>query len=101
IQKHQTNLNSQELGNDKDRIKLGWERIRKNLHRDRVNPVFDEDEVKNMTNAGIRALANMQCTDGGWGWFSGWGERSYPHTTATVVHGLQIAKKSGVVLPNG
>jgi len=21
----------------------------------------------------------MQCSDGGWGWFSGWGEQSYPH----------------------
>jgi uncharacterized protein YfaS (alpha-2-macroglobulin family) len=38
----------------------------------------------------------MQLSDGGWGWFSGWGEYSSPHTTATVVHGLQIAKLNGV-----
>ena len=45
-------------------------------------------------------------SDGGWGWFSGWGERSYPHTTAVVVHGLQIAEQNDVaivpaVLDNG
>ena len=38
------------------------------------------------------ALADMQLTDGGWGWFSGCGEHSSPHTTAVVVHGLQIAQ---------
>jgi uncharacterized protein YfaS (alpha-2-macroglobulin family) len=43
----------------------------------------------------------MQCDDGGWGWFSGWGERSWPHTTAYVVHGLQIAKQNGVALVPG
>src|SRR5262249_18730996 len=47
------------------------------------------------------ALAGMQCSDGGWGWFSGYGERSWPHTTAVVVHGLQLAKQNGVVLPAG
>ena len=41
----------------------------------------------------------MQISDGGWGWFSGWGERSWPHTTCTVVHGLQIAKQNDVNLP--
>src|SRR5207249_741784 len=54
-----------------------------------------------MTAAGVQALVNMQLGDGGWGWFSGWGEHSWPHTTAVVVHGLQIAKQNGVVLPQG
>ena len=40
---------------------------------------------------GVEALVAMQLSDGGWGWFSGWGEHSSPHTTATVVHGLQVA----------
>jgi uncharacterized protein YfaS (alpha-2-macroglobulin family) len=92
IQEHRTNLNSQEIGDDKQRIAKGWKRF------DR-NPVFDEAEVKQMTEAGIRALAGMQCSDGGWGWFSGFGEHSWPHTTAVVVHGLQIARQNGVILP--
>jgi uncharacterized protein YfaS (alpha-2-macroglobulin family) len=100
IQKHKTNLNSQELGNDKDRIKKGWELARQGGNRSNINPVFDVDEVNSMTNAGIQALQNMQLSDGGWGWFSGYGERSSAHTTATVVHGLQIAKASGVKLPD-
>ena len=40
----------------------------------------------------------MQLSDGGWGWFSGWGEQSWPHTTAVVVHGLQIARQNDVKL---
>ena len=64
----------------------------------RANPVFDEDEVHRMAQYGVNRLATMQCADGGWGWFSGWGEYSYPHTTALVVHGLQLAKANGVAV---
>ncbi|HEX3313697.1 MAG TPA: MG2 domain-containing protein, partial [Gemmataceae bacterium] len=91
VAKHETNLNSQEIGNDKDRMKQ-WKRWKR-------NPVFDVAEVATMTKAGIDTLLQMQLSDGGWGWFSGFGEHSYPHTTATVVHGLQLAKANGVVLP--
>jgi alpha-2-macroglobulin len=91
IQKHRTNLNSQEIGDDKQRIAKGWKRF------DR-NPVFDEAEVAAMVREGITRLAAMQLSDGGWGWFSGWGERSTPHTTAVVVHGLQVAKANRVQL---
>eukprot|EP00112_Aurelia_sp_Birch-Aquarium-sp1_P008562 Seg19468.1 transcript_id=Seg19468.1/GoldUCD/mRNA.D3Y31 product="UPF0192 protein all5100" protein_id=Seg19468.1/GoldUCD/D3Y31 len=43
----------------------------------------------------------MQNNDGGWGWFSGYAEYSYPHTTAVVIHGLSIAKKNGANIPDG
>ena len=46
----------------------------------------------------MRALQGQQISDGGWGWFSGYGERSWPHTTAVVVHGLQIAKANDIDL---
>ena len=52
-----------------------------------------------MVADGVQALADMQVSDGGWGWFSGWGERSWPHTTATVVHGLQVAQAFGATVP--
>ncbi len=91
VEKHQTNLNSQEIGDDKERIKQ-WKRFKR-------NPVFNEAEVKEMVHAGILALGSMQLSDGGWGWFSGFGERSFPHTTATVVHGLQIAQQNDVAIP--
>jgi uncharacterized protein YfaS (alpha-2-macroglobulin family) len=92
IEKTRTNLNSQEIGDDKERIQKGWKRF------DR-NPVFDEQEVALMVREGVTRLAAMQLSDGGWGWFSGFGERSFPHTTAVVVHGLQIAKDNKVQLP--
>jgi alpha-2-macroglobulin len=93
IEKKRTNLNAQEIGDAQDRAK-SWKRYPR-------NPVFDEAAVKEMAGDGIQRLANMQCSDGGWGWFSGWGEQSYPHTTAVVVHGLQIARENGLVLPKG
>jgi uncharacterized protein YfaS (alpha-2-macroglobulin family) len=93
IRKKRTNLNAQEIGDDRKRAE-GWKRYPR-------NPVFDEEEVKQMVAAGVRALAGMQCGDGGWGWFSGFGEQSWPHTTAVVVHGLQIAKQNNVTLPQG
>ncbi|MFO0926728.1 MAG: MG2 domain-containing protein [Gemmataceae bacterium] len=93
IQKKRTNLNAQEIGDDQARAKQ-WKRF------DR-NPVFDEAEVTKMSREGVTALTNMQCGDGGWGWFSGFGERSYPHTTAVVVHGLQIARDNDIALVPG
>jgi uncharacterized protein YfaS (alpha-2-macroglobulin family) len=93
IEKKRTNLNSQEIGDAQARAR-GWKRFPR-------NPVFDIDEVKRTSEAGVKALVAMQCSDGGWGWFSGYGEHSWPHTTAVVVHGLQLARDNGVVLPPG
>ncbi len=93
IEKKRTNLNSQEIGDGKERAK-GWKRFPR-------NPVFDQAEVKRMATAGVQALVDMQLGDGGWGWFSGFGERSGPHTTAVVVHGLQIARDNGAALVPG
>jgi uncharacterized protein YfaS (alpha-2-macroglobulin family) len=93
IQEKRTNLNSQEIGDDKAQAK-GWKRFPR-------NPVFDEEEVKRMSAAGVNALTAMQLSDGGWGWFSGFGEHSWPHTTAVVVHGLQIAKENDVAIVPG
>jgi uncharacterized protein YfaS (alpha-2-macroglobulin family)/tetratricopeptide (TPR) repeat protein len=93
IRDKRANLNAQEIGDDQERAK-GWQRW------DR-NPVFDEEIVADMVKEGVRALTAMQVADGGWGWFSGWGEQSWPHTTAYVVHGLQIARENGVALVPG
>jgi uncharacterized protein YfaS (alpha-2-macroglobulin family) len=93
IKEKRTNLNAQEIGDDRERAK-GWQRF------DR-NPVFDKEELDRMVKEGLKTLADQQISDGGWGWFSGIGERSYPHTTAVVVHGLQIAKQNDVALVPG
>ena len=93
IREKRTNLNAQELGDAAERAKQ-WK------HYDR-NPVFDADEVRRMSEEGVKALTEMQLTDGGWGWFSGFGEHSSPHTTALVVHGLQIAQQNDVALVPG
>lgn len=66
---------------------------------DRPNPVFDADELDKIVRQGVNRLVQMQLSDGGWGWFSGLGEQSSPHTTAVVVRGLGIARQSGVAAP--
>ena len=100
IRDKRTNLNAQEIGDDPKRAE-DWKRLTKNWHREAKNPVFDEAEVASMVKKGVMDLVAMQCSDGGWGWFSGWGEHSWPHTTATVVHGLQVATKNDIALPPG
>jgi len=90
IAQKRTNLNAQETGDDAERAKQ-WKR------HDR-NPVFDEAEVRRMVEKGVEDLTAMQLSDGGWGWFSGFGEHSWPHTTAVVVHGLQVARQNDVAL---
>ncbi|MCD8350721.1 MAG: MG2 domain-containing protein [Planctomycetaceae bacterium] len=69
--------------------------------RAKVSAVFDDEELAAMTSRGVERLAAMQNADGGWGWFSGAGERSWPHTTAVVVYGLQTAVANDVPLPRG
>lgn len=92
VKAKRTNLNPQELGNAADRA-AQWQQWQN-------NPVFDELEMQKMVAAGLDRLMSMQNSDGGWGWFSGYGEFSYPHTTAVVVHGLLVAKANGANIPD-
>ena len=93
VHKKRTNLNAGELGEGAERAKR-WKRWRR-------NPVFDNSEVTRLVKEGVKALGEMQLSDGGWGWFSGRGEHSSAHTTATVVHGLSVARTNDVALVPG
>lgn len=93
VRNKRSNLNPQEMGDDKERM-AQWKRWQR-------NPVFSQDEVDKMVRKGVAKLTEMQLSDGGWGWFSGYGERSYAHTTAVVVHGLKIAQENGANIPAG
>ena len=93
IKEKQTNLNAQEIGDDKERAKQ-WKRFDE-------NPVFDQAQLQDIVKEGVARLTAMQLSDGGWGWFSGWGEYPSPHLTAYVVHGLQIARENDVPLVPG
>ena len=100
IKDKRTNLNAQEIGDDVERAKQ-WAKPNPLSARAGYTAVFDIDEVTTMVKSGLDRLTEMQCSDGGWGWFSGWGEHSYPHTTAVVVHGLQIARENDVAIVPG
>ncbi|MCA9237700.1 MAG: alpha-2-macroglobulin [Planctomycetales bacterium] len=88
-----TNLNAQEIGDPAERA-AQWKRFDE-------NPVFDEAQLGEIVKAGVNRLAEMQLSDGGWGWFSGWGEHSSPHTTAVVLRGLLVAEQNDVALVPG
>ncbi|MCK5801222.1 MAG: hypothetical protein KAI66_00250 [Lentisphaeria bacterium] len=93
IKEKRANLNAQEIGDTGKRAKQ-WKRYD-------TEAVWDEAELAKMVKDGVEGLTSMQCSDGGWGWFSGYGERSYPHTTAVVVHGLQTAVRNDVAVVPG
>jgi alpha-2-macroglobulin len=91
VKAKRNNLNPQELGDSAERA-AQWRQWQR-------NPVFDEVEIEKMVTKGVERLMSMQNSDGGWGWFSGYGEISYCHTTAVVVHGLLVAKENGAKIP--
>jgi uncharacterized protein YfaS (alpha-2-macroglobulin family) len=88
-QKH-SNLNAQELGDNRKPA------IDNQFSLQKRNPVYSVDEVRKMVNDGVTKLSRMQCSDGGWGWFSGTHERSSAHLTALVLHGLILARDNDV-----
>ncbi|MBR0236547.1 MAG: alpha-2-macroglobulin [Thermoguttaceae bacterium] len=88
LEQKTTNLNAQEIGDAAKRA-AQWKKTQ-------ANPVFNPNELDKIVKFGIGRLTDMQCSDGGWGWFSGYGEHSSAHTTAVVVHGLTIAQQSDV-----
>ncbi|MCX8497041.1 MAG: hypothetical protein ORN51_12750, partial [Akkermansiaceae bacterium] len=92
IKAMRSSLNPQEIGGS-GATAVEWKQWQ-------TNPVFDEVEMEQMTERGIERLGGMQNTDGGWGWFSGFGDASYPHTTSVVVHGLVVAKSLGAKVPD-
>ena len=88
IRNKRTNLNAQEIGDDQQRAQQ-WRRFDS-------NPVFNQAEMQKIVQAGVTRLTNMQNPDGGWGWFGGGRHYSYPHTTAVVIHGFQVARQNGI-----
>lgn len=92
IKEKRVNLNAQELGIPKDRAEQ-WKK-----YQGISNGIFDDAEYRALVRHSLAKLANMQNRDGGWGWFAGEREESYPHTTATVIHGLQTAREAGLAL---
>ncbi|MDR1383719.1 MAG: alpha-2-macroglobulin [Planctomycetaceae bacterium] len=91
LEQSHANLNAQELGDPQQRVKQ-WKREKYS----ESNPAYSIDEVQKMVNDGVKRLTEMQLSDGGWGWFSGYGEHSSAHLTAQVIRGLLIAQQNDV-----
>ncbi len=57
------------------------------VHRSST-PSFDPALFEKVTSDSLKMIGSMVNADGGWGWFSGYGEVSWPDTTAYVVDAL-------------
>jgi hypothetical protein len=57
--------------------------------------------MNKIVKTGLERLYGMQNADGGWGWFSAYHQRSWPHTTAVVVDGLLTARSNDVAVVPG
>ncbi|MDR0868691.1 MAG: alpha-2-macroglobulin [Planctomycetota bacterium] len=104
VKDKQTNLNAQELGDGRERAEQWAKNKRESFNpltgeKIPFAPVFDEKLVGEMVEYGVKRLTAMQNADGGWGWFSGAGEQSFPHTTAVVLRGLIAARHGGALIP--
>jgi uncharacterized protein YfaS (alpha-2-macroglobulin family) len=88
-------------GEAADRKRGEWLRRFGDLRGRGGEPVFDDRELDKLVKAGVERLTNMRNSDGGWGWFSGVDEASWPHTTAVVVYGLLKARDNGAAVADG
>ena len=84
------NLNAQEIGDPANRA-AQWNKPPHTV------PVYSSEKIADMVHVGAKRLTDMQCADGGWGWFSGIGERSSPRLTALVVRGLRKCQEISAV----
>ncbi len=61
-------------------------------------PVYSQWELDQVVKAGLRRLAGMQNSDGGFGWWRS--DKSSMHLTAYVLQGLAEAKATGYAVPD-
>ncbi|QDT16265.1 alpha-2-macroglobulin family protein [Alienimonas californiensis] len=65
---------------------------------EKPNPVFDREQVFEMTQEGVDRLATFARPDGGFGWFPG-ARSSDVYMTTLVTHGLWLASQRGADVP--
>ncbi len=66
---------------------------------DKTKPSHDPATFRRVISDSRKMILGMVNADGGWGWFSGHREQSYPDTTAFVLDALLTAKENGEKIP--
>ncbi len=66
---------------------------------EKTKPSHDPATFRRVISDSRKMILGMVNTDGGWGWFSGHREYSYPDTTAFVLDALLTAKANGDKIP--
>ncbi len=62
------------------------------------SPVFDPQELEKIIDSGLRKIASMEQSDGGWGWWTR--DDSNPYLTSYVLFALLSARDADVAVPN-
>ncbi|MEG0723834.1 MAG: alpha-2-macroglobulin family protein [Akkermansia sp.] len=63
------------------------------------NPIFSNAKLDKIATSHLNKLADMQLSDGSWGWFGGLQSNSNPMMTAIIYQGLCLTKQLGTRLP--
>ncbi len=66
-----------------------------------LHPAFDRGLAELVARTSLNRLSEVQISDGGWGWYYGFGEQSNAHATALVVLGLIEARSCDIALEPG
>jgi len=91
------NLNSQQIGNDRERIEQ-WKKRTFDTTKER-SPLYDETVLNKNLNSDLAKIQGMQNPDGGFGWFKY--DNSSTYLTANILRSLKYAERSGVTLVPG
>ncbi len=68
-------------------------------YREGTEPSFNPAVFRKVTSDSLQMILGMVNSDGGWGWFSGHREVSWPDTTSFVLDSLLAAEKAGEKIP--
>ena len=95
-----TNLNAQQIGNDKERIIDSFKRKTYGYVPNR-EPIFSGQELDALVKSSLVDIQRLQSADGGFKWYNYSGAQSSPHTTAIILRGLTLANKNGIAVVPG
>ena len=94
-----TNLNAQQIGNDKERIIDSFKQ--KTYGYVPHDPIFSNEELDALVKSSLVDIQRLQNSDGGFKWYNNPGDISSPYTTTIILRGLTLANKNGIAVVPG
>ena len=86
----------QEAGTSLEEIAKARKALAKVSERGAFSGIFTQRRLQDVIAVGLKRIADMQSSDGGWGWWKR--DTSSPYLTAYVLSGLQIARDADIAV---